>query len=79
MCSKDHALNTRKRLSIRDNKLVGAVTSAVEKPVQSHSVSLFTNSAPDTKLKICFATDPQPPHPVATMRRMKLCALKTMH
>jgi nitrite reductase (NADH) large subunit len=25
MCSKDHALNTRKRLSIRDNKLVGAV------------------------------------------------------
>jgi len=25
MCSKDHSLNTRKRLSIRDNKLVGAV------------------------------------------------------
>jgi nitrite reductase (NADH) large subunit len=25
MCSKDHALNTRKRLSIRNNKLVGAV------------------------------------------------------
>ena len=25
LCSKDHALNTRKRLSIRDNKLVGAV------------------------------------------------------
>ncbi len=25
MCSKDHALNTRKRLSIRDNVLVGAV------------------------------------------------------
>ncbi|SMN12446.1 Nitrite reductase [NAD(P)H] large subunit [uncultured Candidatus Thioglobus sp.] len=25
MCSKDHAFNTRKRLSIRDNKLVGAV------------------------------------------------------
>ncbi len=25
MCSKDHALNTRKRLSIRGNKLVGAV------------------------------------------------------
>jgi nitrite reductase (NADH) large subunit len=25
MCSKDHALSTRKRLSIRDNKLVGAV------------------------------------------------------
>jgi nitrite reductase (NADH) large subunit len=25
MCSKDHALNTRKRLSIRDNKLVGCV------------------------------------------------------
>ena len=25
MCSKDHALGTRKRLSIRDNKLVGAV------------------------------------------------------
>lgn len=25
MCSQDHALNTRKRLSIRDNKLVGAV------------------------------------------------------
>ena len=25
MCSKDHSLNTRKRLSIRENKLVGAV------------------------------------------------------
>ncbi len=25
LCSKDHSLNTRKRLSIRDNKLVGAV------------------------------------------------------
>ena len=25
LCSKDHALNSRKRLSIRDNKLVGAV------------------------------------------------------
>jgi len=25
MCSKDHALNTRKRLSVRGNKLVGAV------------------------------------------------------
>jgi hypothetical protein len=40
-------------------------TSAVEWLVQSQSVSLLTNSAPDTKLKICLATDPQPPHPVA--------------
>jgi hypothetical protein len=61
MCSKDHALNTRKRLSIRNNKLVGAVLFGDS----TDGLFYFDLIKKATDITDILATDSQPPHPVA--------------